>query len=80
MDGKDVKNLNVQCLRSHIGVVGQEPILFATTISENIRYGNEKATMNDITKAAIMANAHDFITKLPKVRVKINSRNLTQIL
>lgn len=54
-------------LRRQIGVVGQEPVLFATTIYENIRYGLETATRQDVEKAAKLANAHDFIMKLPKV-------------
>lgn len=56
-------------LRSHIGVVGQEPVLFGATIAENIRYGNQNATIDDIQFAAREANAHDFIMKLPKVRI-----------
>ena len=52
-------------LRSHIGVVSQEPVLFDTTIAENIRYGKEDATMEDIEEAAKQANAHDFIASLP---------------
>ena len=52
-------------LRSHVGVVSQEPILFDTTIAENIRYGKEDATMEEIQEAAKEANAHDFITSLP---------------
>ncbi|XP_069683614.1 ATP-dependent translocase ABCB1 [Periplaneta americana] len=66
MDGNDVKELNVAWLRMHIGVVGQEPVLFNTTIAENIRYGLEGATQVDIEAAAMEANAHDFISKLPQ--------------
>ncbi|XP_044258218.1 ATP-dependent translocase ABCB1 [Tribolium madens] len=65
LDGKNLKDLDLTWLRSNIGVVGQEPVLFATTISENIRYGNSKATDEDIRNAAIKANAHEFIKKLP---------------
>lgn len=60
--------LNVQWLRSHIGVVGQEPVLFDTTIRENIRYGNDSITDEEMIKATKEANAHDFISKLPEVR------------
>jgi ABC-type multidrug transport system fused ATPase/permease subunit len=67
LDGVDVKQLNVGWLRGHIGVVGQEPVLFATTIRENIRYGREDATQQEIEEAAREANAHDFISKLPEV-------------
>ncbi|KAL5289501.1 pgp-2.2 family protein [Megaselia abdita] len=65
IDGIAIDLLNVAWLRSKIGVVGQEPVLFATTIRENISYGNPSATQTDIEKAAKMANAHDFISKLP---------------
>jgi ABC-type multidrug transport system fused ATPase/permease subunit len=67
LDGVNVKELNVGWLRSHIGVVGQEPVLFATTIRENIRYGRQNATQHEIEEAAREANAHDFISKLPEV-------------
>lgn len=66
LDGADVSTLNVQWLRSHIGVVGQEPVLFDTTIRENIRYGNDSITEEEMIKAAKEANAHDFISKLPE--------------
>lgn len=62
-----MKDYNVKWMRQRIGVVGQEPVLFATTIAENIKYANENATMEDIINAAKMANVHDFISKLPKV-------------
>lgn len=67
LDEADVSTLNVQWLRSHIGVVGQEPVLFDTTIRENIRYGNDSITEEEMIKAAKEANAHDFISKLPEV-------------
>ena len=63
--GKDVRTLNVKWLRQHIGVVSQEPVLFDTTIAENILYGKEDATQEEVKKAAANANAHDFISKLP---------------
>jgi ABC-type multidrug transport system fused ATPase/permease subunit len=63
--GVNVKDLNLKWLRSNIGVVSQEPVLFDTTIAENIRFGREDATLEEITKAAKSANAHDFITSLP---------------
>ncbi|XP_065836632.1 ATP-dependent translocase ABCB1-like isoform X2 [Oscarella lobularis] len=66
LDGHDVRRLNVRWLRQHIGVVSQEPVLFATTIAENIRYGREGVTDDEIRAAAVAANAHDFITKLPE--------------
>ena len=51
-------------MRSHIGVVSQEPVLFDTTIAENIRYGKKDVTRKEIEKAARNANAHDFISAL----------------
>ncbi len=65
MDGCKVQDLNLKWWRSHIGVVSQEPVLFDTSIAENIRYGKEDATMEEIQRAAINANAHEFISKLP---------------
>ncbi|XP_032292618.1 multidrug resistance protein homolog 49 [Drosophila virilis] len=66
LDGRDLRTLNVGWLRAQIGVVGQEPVLFATTIGENIRFGNPQATQADIERAARNANCHEFISKLPK--------------
>jgi len=68
IDGQDIKSLNVKWLREHIGVVSQEPVLFATTIEENIRFGREGVTMEEIVQATREANAYDFIMKLPEVR------------
>ncbi|XP_076187711.1 ATP-dependent translocase ABCB1-like isoform X3 [Aptenodytes patagonicus] len=65
IDGQDIKTLNVRYLRDIIGVVNQEPMLFATTIAANIRYGREDVTMEEIEKATKEANAYDFIMKLP---------------
>lgn len=67
VDGHDIKDINVSHLRSFIGIVNQEPILFSTTIAENIAYGREGVTQREIEEAAKMANAHDFITKFPQV-------------
>ncbi|CAH2305687.1 bile salt export pump [Pelobates cultripes] len=66
LDGHDIRTLNIQWLRSVIGIVEQEPVLFATTIAENIRYGRDNVTMEDITKAAKEANAFNFIMELPQ--------------
>ena len=62
---KEVNTLNLNWLRSKIGVVSQEPILFDTTIAENIGYGKEGATDEEIQAAAKNANAHNFIMQLP---------------
>ncbi|XP_039593521.1 ATP-dependent translocase ABCB1-like isoform X2 [Polypterus senegalus] len=65
LDGQDIRTLNVKWLRENIGIVSQEPVLFATTIAENIRYGREDATDAEIEQAIKEANAYDFISKLP---------------
>ena len=67
IDGVDIRDLNIKWLRSHIGLVSQEPVLFATTIAENIRYGKEDVTMDEIIQASKNANAYDFIMSLPDV-------------
>lgn len=67
MDGNNLKDLNVKWLRDQIGVVAQEPILFNTTIAENIRWGREGVTTEQVVQAAKQANAFEFINKLPKV-------------
>nr|QVT92308.1 ABC transporter [Salvia miltiorrhiza] len=64
IDDKDVKSYNLRNLRSHIALVSQEPTLFAGTIHENIVYGNNDATESEIRKAAMTANAHEFISSL----------------
>ncbi|XP_053093947.1 bile salt export pump [Pangasianodon hypophthalmus] len=66
LDGHDIRGLNIQWLRSLIGIVEQEPVLFATTIAENIRYGRHDVTDSDIIKAAKDANAYNFIMDLPQ--------------
>ncbi|KAH9602585.1 hypothetical protein KSS87_017648 [Heliosperma pusillum] len=65
IDGKDIRKYNLKSLRQHIAYVPQEPCLFATTIYDNIKYGNENATEAEITEAATLANAHKFISGMP---------------
>uniref|UniRef100_A0A8C1WJZ6 ATP-binding cassette, sub-family B (MDR/TAP), member 11a n=1 Tax=Cyprinus carpio TaxID=7962 RepID=A0A8C1WJZ6_CYPCA len=66
VDGHDIRSLNIQWLRSLIGIVEQEPVLFATTIAENIRYGRAGVTMEEVIEAAKQANAYNFIMDLPQ--------------
>lgn len=66
IDGKDIRKYNLKSLRQHIGLVPQEPCLFATTIYDNIKYGNENATETEIIEAATLANAHKFISAMPE--------------
>lgn len=61
IDEKDIKSYNLRALRSHIALVSQEPTLFSGTIYENIAYGKMNAKESEIRKAAILANAHEFI-------------------
>ncbi|KAL5538666.1 hypothetical protein UlMin_044328 [Ulmus minor] len=65
LDGYKIRRLQLKWLRSQMGLVNQEPVLFATTIKENILLGKEGASMEQVTIAAKAANAHDFIVKLP---------------
>ncbi|BAF08058.1 putative multidrug resistance protein [Oryza sativa Japonica Group] len=64
IDGRDIKAYNLRYLRRHIGLVSQEPTLFAGTIRENIVYGIDIASEVEIEDAARSANAHDFISNL----------------
>nr|XP_034309268.1 phosphatidylcholine translocator ABCB4 isoform X2 [Crassostrea gigas] len=66
VDDVDVKEMNLTWLRQQIGVVSQEPVLFGTTIAENIRYGRIDVTQGEIEQAAKEANAHTFIKELPQ--------------
>ena len=65
LDGHKTNRLQLKWLRSQIGLVNQEPVLFATSIKENILFGKEGASMESVISAAKAANAHDFIVKLP---------------
>ncbi|CAF1382423.1 unnamed protein product, partial [Adineta steineri] len=66
LDGVDIRQLNIQWLRSRLGVVSQEPVLFDLTIAENITYGLENIPMDEIILAARKANIHKFIQQLPE--------------
>ena len=65
LDGHNVQDLQLKCLREQMGLVNQEPVLFATTILENILYGKQDADMDQVKEAAKAANAHSFIQDLP---------------
>lgn len=65
LDGKDLKSFNLRWLRNHMGLVQQEPVLFSTTIRENIIYARHNATEAEMKEAARIANAHHFISSLP---------------
>jgi ABC-type multidrug transport system fused ATPase/permease subunit len=61
IDGINLKNMDIKHFRKNVGVVSQEPSLFSGTIEENITYGVEKYTKNELFHAAEIANALDFI-------------------
>ncbi|KAG6719764.1 hypothetical protein I3843_03G024700 [Carya illinoinensis] len=65
LDNVDIRTLQLKWLRDQIGLVNQEPALFATTILENILYGKPDATMAEVEAAASAANAHSFVALLP---------------
>ena len=64
IDGINVKNYKIKSLRKKIGIVPQETFLFGGTVLENIKYGNQKASVEEVIEAAKKANAHEFIEKL----------------
>jgi ATP-binding cassette subfamily B protein len=66
IDGQNVAHATQESLRSQIAIVQQEPILFHRSLAENISYARPEATMADIERAAMLANAHDFIVRLPR--------------
>lgn len=65
LDGRDLKTLDPSWLRHQIGFINQEPVLFATSILENIRYGKPDATLEEVREAARQANAEAFIDGFP---------------
>ena len=65
IDGQDIRDLSLDSLRRHIGVVSQEPFLFNGTIRENILYGKLDATDEELISAAKAANCYEFISRLP---------------
>lgn len=64
IDGINVKDYKIKSLRKKIGIVPQETFLFGGTVLENIKYGNQKASVEEVIEAAKKANAHEFIEKL----------------
>ncbi len=65
IDGTDVKDLALKDLRRNVAMVSQDTYIFMGTVAKNIAYGNESATREDIIRAAKLASAHEFISKLP---------------
>ncbi|KAI4339557.1 hypothetical protein MLD38_024486 [Melastoma candidum] len=65
IDGVPIAKMQLKWLRSQMGLVSQEPALFATSIKENILFGKEEATADEVVHAAKASNAHNFISQLP---------------
>ncbi len=65
VDGKDIRNIDMEYFRSQIGYVQQEPMMFHDTIFNNIAYGNTSYSVEDVIYAADVANAHEFIVRQP---------------
>ena len=70
LDGKNISELHIQWLRAQMGIVSQEPVLFDSSIKENIAYGDNsrEVPMDEIIEAARKANIHTFIESLPMVK------------
>ena len=66
VDGCDVREMDLCFLRSQVGLVSQEPVLFSCSVRDNICYGKPDATQEEVERAAQAANAHSFIQKLPE--------------
>ncbi|KAJ8420274.1 hypothetical protein Cgig2_030247 [Carnegiea gigantea] len=66
LDGVVIDKLQLKWLRSQMGLVSQEPALFAASIKENIIFGKEDATMEEVVEAANASNAHNFVSQLPQ--------------
>jgi ABC-type multidrug transport system fused ATPase/permease subunit len=65
LDGVDIKDLDIDWLRSQVGLVGQEPILFHASVFENVAYGKPHSTHDEVIEACVAAGAHRFILELP---------------
>jgi ABC-type multidrug transport system fused ATPase/permease subunit len=78
IDGTDIRNFTLAGLRRHIGFVLQDTVLFRGTIAENIAYGRPGATRDEIVRAAVLANADEFIDKMPQgYDTPVGDRGLT---
>ncbi|VDD78875.1 unnamed protein product [Mesocestoides corti] len=72
LDDVDIRHLSVEWLRRQIGLVSQEPNLFAGTVVENIRIGKPEAELEEVEQSAKQADAHNFILNLPEVNSCLN--------
>jgi len=78
LDGLDIRDITIKNLRSHIGIVRQDPYIFSTTLRENIAYGVESASTRGIEEAARQAKIHEFIASLPEgYDTRVGERGVT---
>ena len=78
LDGEDLRDIKINSLREHIGIVRQDPFIFSTTLWENIAYGVKDATFEQIKEAAKQAKIHEFIDSLPEAYdTKVGERGVT---
>ncbi len=78
VDGMDVRNVTLRSLRREIGVVTQDPLLFSATVRENIAFGRAEATDEQVERAARLAQAHEFIERLPDgYATRVGERGVT---
>jgi subfamily B ATP-binding cassette protein MsbA len=77
IDGKDIRDVTIESLRKHIGIVLQDNILFSDSVKTNILMGNPNASDEEVIEAAKAANAHDFIMELPEgYETKVGERGV----
>ncbi|MEI4770159.1 ABC transporter ATP-binding protein [Psychrobacillus sp. FJAT-51614] len=77
IDGQDVRDVTIESLRKHIGIVLQDNILFSDSVKSNILMGNPNATDEEVIEAAKAANAHEFIMELPEgYETKVGERGV----
>ncbi len=80
VDGRDVRDYKLRSLRDQVSLVLQDPVLFSSTIADNIRYGRLEATDEEVVAAAKAAYAHDFITSRPEgYETKLGAEDGTQL-
>jgi ABC-type multidrug transport system fused ATPase/permease subunit len=78
LDDVDIRDLTIKSLRGHIGIVRQDPFIFSTTLRENIAYGVENASLEQLRGAAQQAKIHEFIEGLPeKYDTRVGERGVT---
>jgi len=81
LDGIDIKDMRKDTLRSFMGVVPQDPILFNNTIEYNIAYGAKNPSQADINRAVKMANLDEFVDTMPQgLNTNVGERGLSKIL